>query len=117
MDEFEDGIKDGIEKALKVALQREPAPEGLAARVLRAARAYQPPARPWWRLPLVRWAAVGVAAVACAAGAVSERERQQRIRGLEARQQVLLALHITGSKLRVVQDQVLKTHPGGEERP
>lgn len=66
---------------------------------------------------MVRWAAVSVAAAACAVAAVSEHERQQRIRGLEARQQVLLALHITGSKLRVVQDQVLKTHPEGEERP
>jgi hypothetical protein len=35
-----------------------------------------------------------------------ERDRQQRIAGERARQQVLLALHITGTTLRQVQEKV-----------
>jgi len=116
VDKMNDKVNDDIEKALQSALRREPAPDGLSARVLREARAYQPPPAPWWRLPMVRWAAVGVAAAACVVGAFSEHARQQQIRGQAARQQVLLALHITGSKLRIVQDQV-KANAGGESHP
>lgn len=107
---------DEIEKALKTALQREPAPVHLAARVHRKINPLQQPAAPWWRLPQIRWATVGVAAIACVVGAISEH-RQQQLRGQHARQQVLLALRITGSKLRIVQDQVLKAHAEGESRP
>jgi hypothetical protein len=108
---------DEIENALKTALQREPAPAHLAAKVHREIKALQPPTASWWRLPQVRWAAVGVAALACVAGGLAEHTRQQQLRGQQARQQVLLALRITGSKLRIVQEQVLKLHAEGETRP
>lgn len=109
-----------IEQALKAALQREPAPEGLAQRIVQlanireASRRLGPAVIPWWRLPLLRWAAVGVTA-ACAVGAALEYHQQQ-VRGEQARQQVLLALRITGSRLRVVHQQVLKAN-GEEKRP
>jgi hypothetical protein len=55
--------------------------------------------------------------VICIAGGVSEHisqyRRQERLRGEQARQQVLMALRITGAKLRVVQEQLVKTDDGG----
>jgi hypothetical protein len=107
-------MNDEIEQSLKAALQREPAPSRLADRVLREAGAHPRPAALWWRLPIVRWATVGVVAMACVAGALSEHARQRHIRGQQARQQVLLALRITGTKLRAVQEQVVKANVGGE---
>jgi len=108
---------DELEKALKTALQREPAPEGLLDRVLLAASLRSAPATVWWRLPLLRWSVASVVAVICIAGGVSEHisqyRRQERLRGEQARQQVLMALRITGAKLRVVQEQLVKTDDGG----
>jgi hypothetical protein len=107
---------DEIEKALKTALQREPAPSGFADQVLRKASMRSmpvvppvfPPLVPWWRMFPVRWAVAGVVVVACMVGGVAEHARQQRIRGEQARQKVLLALRITGTKLRQVQRQVVQ---------
>jgi hypothetical protein len=103
---------DEIEKALKTALQREPAPSRFADQVLRKASMRSAPVIPplvrWWRMLPVRWAVAGVVVVACMVGGVAEHARQQRIRGEQARQQVLLALRITGTKLRVVQKQVIQ---------
>jgi len=100
---------DDIEKALKAALQREPAPDGFREQVLRKSRSRSAPVAAWWRLPLLRWSVAGVVAVVCIVGGVSEHRRQERMRGEEARQQVLMALRITGAKLRVVQKQIVKT--------
>jgi hypothetical protein len=103
---------DEIEKALKAALQREPAPSRFADQVLRKASMLAtpgvPPIVPWWRMFPVRWAMAGVVVVACMVGGLAEHARQQRIRGEQARQQVLLALRITGTKLRAVQRQVVQ---------
>jgi hypothetical protein len=74
---------DEFEKALKAALEREQAPSGFANRVL--ARVEPPPHATWYR-----W-------------------RAPAARGEHARTQVLLALRITGSKLRAVRVEVAKT--------
>jgi hypothetical protein len=99
---------DELENALAAALRREGAPERFAEQVLSRANACTVPAAPWWRVPVVRWSAAATVAVACIAEGVSLHERQQRIRGEEARQQVLMALRITGSKLRGVQEQLAR---------
>jgi hypothetical protein len=108
---------DELEKALKAALQREPAPERLFGEVLRKAGLRSAPVSAWWRLPVLRRSLAGAVAVACIAGGVSEhfleQRRQERMRGEQARQQVLLALRITGAKLRVVRKQVAKTTDDG----
>lgn len=109
-----------VEQALREALRREPAPEGLAERILQRAGRQAPsplrnPIAPWWRLPALRWAVAAVA-IACAGGAILEH-RQQQLRGEQARQQVLLALRITGSRLRIVQEQVVKANEGEETHP
>lgn len=101
---------DEIEKALKAALQREPAPERFLDQVLLKAKLRPVRGTAWWRLPLVRWAVAGVVTVACIAAGVSEHRRQERMRGEQARQQVLMALRITGRELRSVQRQIVRTN-------
>jgi hypothetical protein len=101
---------DELEKALRAALQRESAPERFLDRVLLQANLRPVPGTAWWRLPVVRCSVAGVVAVACiAGGGVSENRRQERMRGEQARQQVLRALRITGTELRAVQRQIVRT--------
>ncbi len=105
-----------LEDELRQALRREdPGPE-FTARVLAQAAAQKRPAG-WWsalvasfRPPLVRWAAAGVAASRLVAGAGLEYRRQQQVRieGEAAKQQLVLALRIAGSKLHTAQAKVLR---------
>ena len=106
-----------LEDELRQALRREdPGPE-FTARVL--AQAAARPSRPsWWRTalvsmrpPLMRWAAAGLAAclLAGVAGLEYHHQQQERVRGEAARQQVVLALRIAGSKLHSVQAKLV--HP------
>jgi hypothetical protein len=100
---------DEFEKALKAALEREQAPSGFANRVL--ARVEPPPHATWyrWRAPAARWAIATVLLAACIAVGTGKYRAYQRARGEHARTQVLLALRITGSKLRAVRVEVAKT--------
>lgn len=95
--------EDQFEKEMREQLRARPAPAGFVERVM--ARA--PERRRLWPLwqPAWRWAAIAAVIVVTVLGGV-ERDRQQRIAGERARQQVLLALHITGTTLRQVQEKV-----------
>jgi hypothetical protein len=99
-------LKDDFERELREQLQARSAPEGFADRVM--ARVPKRPARrEWFRFgaPAWRWAVATLLVVGMVAGGM-ERERQQRIEGEHARAQVMLALRITGSALRDVQQKV-----------
>jgi len=99
-----------LDDALHEALRREPAPDGFAERVLRAAENTPVVSRDsvglWARLgaafrgPRVRWAAA-LAAAGLAFTAVGIREQRERAEGERAKQQLMLALRITGGKLRL----------------
>ncbi len=106
-----------LEDSLREALRREPAPEGFAERVLRAAET-QSVARVdagglWARLggafrgPRVRWAAA-FAAAALAFGVVEVRNQRERAEGERAKQQLMLALRITGGKLALAKAGVYR---------
>lgn len=106
-----------IEHELKGALRRKPAPEGFAARVMSAARKEErgaataaagsvvaegsgaTPSR-WWRA-----AAAAVLLTAILGGWTAHTVAERRA-GEKARREVLLALHITGEKVRYAQSQV-----------
>lgn len=98
---------DDFERELKEQLQARPAPEGFTQRVM----ARVPERRAWnWRwlglgMPAWRWAVVTLLVAGMVLGGL-EREREQRVAGERAREQVLLALRITGSTLRDVQQKV-----------
>ena len=103
-----------FEDELRGALRREQPPEGFAARVLARAAAEPKPAGVWARLS--EWLRMPVVARAALAGALcllivagvqyEQRQRLERIRGEAAKQQLLLALRVTGSNLRAVHDKV-----------
>jgi hypothetical protein len=110
---------DELERALKAALRREPAPKGFSDRILRRANS-RCPAASWWRAPAMRWALASAVVASSIAGVVSEhilrQRRLEQVRGEQARQQVLTALRITGTKLRVVQSQISRTAGEGKEQ-
>src|ERR1700744_3732456 len=95
--------EDPFERELREQLRTRLAPAGFAERVMvRVPEKCRP--RPLWQ-PAWRWAAIAAVLVVMILGGV-EHDRQQRIAGERARQQVLLALHITGTTLRQVQEKV-----------
>src|SRR5436853_5285194 len=94
-----------LDNELKNALRRVPAPDGLADRVMaRLGQAEPAPKRaPWWRAVA---AAFILAAILGSWGARQMYERRQEEEGERARDQVLLALRITASKVAGAQREV-----------
>ena len=94
-----------LENDLKRALRRESPAPGFASRVMQRIdndAASRKPQR-WWRAVA---ASLTLTAVLGAWGAHEVHERRVRAEGERARDQVLLALHIAGSKVRYAQSQV-----------
>ena len=90
-----------IEEQLKSALKRKQPPPDFANRVVAATRQPGNPAtRLHWR------AAAAVLMLTVLAGAWSARQIAERREGERARDEVLLALHIAGAKVRYAQTQV-----------
>lgn len=109
-----------LDEALRDAMKREEAPEGFAGRVMarvqRAERAQReaPVKAPaagwfaWFSGPRLRWAA-GFAAMALTIGMGFEvKQQRDRERGERAKEQLMVALRITGGKLRMAQAKVLE---------
>lgn len=95
-----------LDDELRNALRREEPPPGFAERVMARVQSAPPPARRWWMLPQLRWAAVAAAVIVLAGGVGMERQRRLRAEGELARDQVMLALRITGSKLQFVKEKI-----------
>ena len=97
-----------LETQLRHKLQRQNAPPGFAARVMAEAESRQVLQRrkaAILHMPVLRWA--GIAAVlAVSIASIQHHEQQRRYEGEAARKQVLLALHITSSKLHRMQTQL-----------
>lgn len=97
-----------LERELRQALRRKEPSAGFAARVV----ASLPQERPsrwllWIHQPAFRWAAAAVVLVAIVTGSVAYRHHQEELaRGRAARQQLILALRITGTKLQLAQQRV-----------
>ncbi|HEY6448412.1 MAG TPA: hypothetical protein VIY53_18280 [Acidobacteriaceae bacterium] len=102
-----DQLSENFDSDLREQLRPRSAPLGFADRVMArvaADRAPRPVRFPFGR-PLWRWAAVAALVAVTVLGGL-EHDRQQRIAGQQAREQVLLALRITGLTLRQVQQKV-----------
>ena len=98
MDRFEVDLK---EDDLKQALQSQEPSEGFANRVM--ARVNGAPSRRKRLMPRLAWAMAAAAmAMTVGGGALYERRR----RGEQARDQLMLALRITGQKLDHVRKQI-----------
>lgn len=116
-----------FEDELKNALRRQEAPDGFADRVLaRAAEKGSRESKSTWRdswlrifaqplasATLLRRVAVAVVAVALVVGGVHYRNVQrERARGEAAKQRLLLALRIAGSKLQLAKARVDQINSG-----
>jgi REP element-mobilizing transposase RayT len=102
---------DELERELCEALTTRPAPLGFATRVMAQIDAREKSAgvrTPFWRW-LAASATLAAACLGLLAGTQYERHRERRIAGEHARQQVFLALHITGSTLEQVRRKVQQT--------
>ena len=102
-----------LEDDLKAALKREEAPAGFADRVL--ARLDQPPQPSWrerfsvlLRPPRIQWVAIALTvSVLLPTAAVQYRRDQEK--GERAKQQLLFAMHVAGSRLHQAQKKVLES--------
>jgi hypothetical protein len=104
-----------FEDELRKALRREEPPEGFAERVMariQSRDSVREASGRWsgllaaFRAPRLRWAAACAAAVLLAGGLEYRSRKLERAEGERASRQVMLALRITGSKLRLAQDHV-----------
>ena len=109
-----------FEDQLRESLQPDDVPPGFANRVL----ARLPEASPQRPLPGLRRVAIWAAALVICIGGVTGLEisktREERAQGEKARQELMLALRITGTKLNQAQSRVrqLSTDDGAKgERP
>jgi hypothetical protein len=87
-----------LERDLRSALRRKDPPPGFAGRVMARIEPRQvKKAPPRW----VPWAAAAALLVSAGGGAMYRHE-QQRVQGEQAKEQILLALRITGTQLEHV---------------
>lgn len=106
-----------LEDDLRMALRRAEPSEDFAERVLARVNAPVPPKRAWWedlavlvRPPRVQWAALAVilSIMIPVASLEYRKERQLRAEGQMAKQQLVFAVRVAGSKLHSVQRKVLE---------
>ena len=108
-----------IDRQLKQALRRCEPSAGFANRVLAQLAEDRPQTVPvkarLFHLPIFRWAVAAIVLISVGIGlAYRAHERQvEEARALAARQQVMIALRITGNKLRLARQRV-KAVEGGE---
>jgi len=89
-----------IESDLKRALRRESPPAGVAQRVIARIDAPLPRRAPWWRA-----VAAGLLLTVLGGGWLEHKEIERRA-GEHARDEVMLALRITSSKVHSAQEHV-----------
>jgi len=104
-----------LEDELRRALRREEPPADFADRVL--ARLNQPAAPSWWerfsvlmKPPRLQWVAVTlmVSILLPTAALRYRREQQVRAEGERAKERLLIAVHVAGSRLHHAQRKVLE---------
>jgi len=103
-------IEDGLKRTLR---RQEPPPdfaEQVLARIAEQSSIRQIARDSWWSIftqPLVRWAAITATAASLVVGGIHYRSAQRdRARGEAAKQELMLALRIAGSKLQLAKARV-----------
>jgi hypothetical protein len=109
---------NGLEDALQSSLRRQDAPDGFSARVLaRVTAQNSTPVRrvSWLTLfsqPIIRWAALAAVATAMILGIHVYNLRREQARGEAAKQRLMLALRVAGSKLQLAKAKVNEVNDG-----
>jgi hypothetical protein len=109
---------DRLDEVLKTALRREEPPPDFAERVMAKVSQTDSHTRqiksPLWSAfsrPLVRWTAFAAVTASLVVGSIHYRNVQrERAEGEAAKQQLMLALHIAGSKLQLAKTKVNAIH-------
>jgi len=119
--ERDDELDRELDQELQAALRPLQPPSGFADRVLARVQEAQVPRSPAFRerggfAGRMRWAAAAVLLLAIGLGAVWALQRQRRIAGERMRDQVLLALRITGATIHAMQNQVAQNSQRSEQR-
>jgi hypothetical protein len=110
-----------IERNLRKLLRRCEPSAGFADRVLAQLAEERPQTVPMrtsvFHLPIFRWAVAAVVLISIGIGMAyrAHERRVEEARALAARQQVMIALRITGSKLRLARQKV-RAVEGGERK-
>jgi hypothetical protein len=120
----QDGDMKRTEDALKKALRREEVTDGFADRVLArvaSQRSAQPESsRALWlnffTRPLARWAVAAALSTAMILGIHVNKVRRERAQGEAAKQRLMLALRIAGSKLQLAKSRVNEINAGQTEK-
>lgn len=114
---------NSLEDNLKEALKPVDPPAGFASRVLaravQAEREEQARRKLWaglFSMGGLRWAAACVVCVLLALSAALYERDIQRRRGEAAKEQLMLALRITGSKLQIAQQSLRELDSGAPSR-
>jgi len=104
---------NGLEDALKHALRRQDAAEDFTQRVMARVAAQKSASQPlrdsWLDLftqPFIRWAALVAVAAAMIFGVHIYQEHRERAQGEAAKQRLMLALRVAGSKLQLAKAKV-----------
>lgn len=100
---------DDLEKDLKAAMTREPAPPDFSARLMARLEKDRTPARSIWNwtaLPI----AASVAAVVLIPMAEWQESKQQDEKALSARRELSMAIAITQDQLAKVRSRIQRTH-------
>lgn len=103
-----------IDELLKAALRREEGPPRFADRVMAQLEQKTVQTGPehisWFRVfsrPVARWAAFAAVSASVITGSIHYRNlRREQAEGEAAKQQLMLALHIAGSKLQLARSKV-----------
>lgn len=111
--------QNSLDDELKGALRRQEAPEGFADRVMArvaAQNSNQQPARrdswlsfftqPMFTQKILRWAALAAFATAMIVGVRLYEVQRERAQGEAAKQRLMLALRVAGSKLQLAKAKV-----------
>jgi hypothetical protein len=69
----------------------------------------------WFGWARMRWVAASLVLVAVVGGVRFEQQREERIRGERAKQELMAAFQVTGMKLRQVEERVLPVIHRGQE--
>lgn len=104
-------MKD-FEHELREVLRRQQPPVGFAERVLRRLPNQPSQRRVQWPRRAIVWAAAAAVVVAVGGGLqyhAVQQARQERARGEAAKEQVLDALRLAGSKLQLVRAKIKET--------
>lgn len=106
-----------LEDDLKMALQRTEPPGDFVDRVLARVNQPPPPEPTWWerltvllRPPRLQWVAASVilSVIIPVAGIEYRREQRMRAEGEKAKEQLMFAVRVAGSRLHRVQQKVLE---------